>query len=141
MKKSFGSIYEYCNLAKVTKALKPCQFDAGLYGLDSPIPLIDKVVNKAKAFRYKSGALDAVIMNGDFVGHGILPDVPESEEKNAAYNPAKLATTKSKTAWYNAIKTVFNEVRKILPGKILLPTIGNNDVLVHNQPPTPNDAA
>ena len=48
-----------------------CHKDLGIYGLETPHELIDHVM---KGMREREGELDIMIMNGDFMAHGIALD-------------------------------------------------------------------
>ena len=48
-----------------------CHKDLGIYGLETPHELIDHVM---KSMREREGELDIMIMNGDFMAHGIALD-------------------------------------------------------------------
>ena len=77
----------------------------------------------------KENVGDAVIMNGDFVGHGRAAKPSDKDSK-------------VEKKWANNLKIMtdmFDVVRSALPNKILLPTIGNNDVMVHNSVPCTSD--
>jgi hypothetical protein len=53
-----------------------CNYKEGLFTLDAPADLIQKVMTKAKEHKF-----DAIIMNGDFVGHGVAADTEELLEQ------------------------------------------------------------
>ena len=73
-------------------------------------------------------------MNGDFVGHGIA-----LEPRDGPFDKDKVSPT------WNKMKTIFREdyktIRKYYPNTDFLPTIGNNDVFVHNNVPCNQDLA
>ena len=89
----------------------------GIYGQDSPKPLIKYMLQSVNE---REKDLDAVVMNGDFMAH-TLTDNKTIEE-----------------GW-DILKSIMSSdlqmLRENLPNKTLLPTIGNNDVVVHNNVP------
>ena len=103
--------------------LKNCNIDHGFSGMDSPLRLINLVSNHMA----ENAKPNAVIMNGDFVGHyRALKSEPESIEVYTNQVNKHLAITKA----------AFDKIRANLgPGAPLLPSIGNNDVPVHNLVP------
>lgn len=44
-----------------------CHYDMGIYGLDSPKPLVETVVEHLKN---QSSDIEAIILDGDFIAHG-----------------------------------------------------------------------
>jgi hypothetical protein len=104
-----------------------CNPSLGFYGNDSPLALIEHVADKMTS---EFPDLEAIILNGDFVRHDIaLPD--QSGDKEAVWAYIKEAMT-----------TGLDVLRTKTKGKVdILPSIGNNDVIVHNQVPcTPEEA-
>lgn len=67
------------------------------------------------------------MINGDFVKHGVaLP-----QNNTSVGDPYEDAWNEIK----NIITYNMDMVREYFPGKDILPTIGNNDVIVHDQMP------
>lgn len=95
----------------------------GFIGNNVPLRLIHKV---SRHMRYWAKP-HAVIMNGDFVAHHhALKAQPNTFEEYKAQQQKHL----------NITATAFNVIRRNLgPNVPLLPSIGNNDVPVHNQMP------
>lgn len=100
-----------------------CNPRYGFNGMGSPLRLIKHVTRHMKMFAQP----DYVIMNGDFVAHfRALKAQPSTFEAYKAQQQEHL----------NITKTAFDAIRRRLgPNVPLLPTIGNNDVPVHNQMP------
>jgi len=102
---------------QICEKLKICHTEMGLYGQDSPKPLIEFML---KSVNEREKELDAVVLNGDFMAH-TLTDNKTIEE-----------------GW-DILKSIMSSdlqmLRENLPNKTLLPTIGNNDVVVHNNVP------
>lgn len=100
---------------------KLCNFELGMYNWDSPLPLVRRVLDKMTEME---SDLDVIFMNGDFISHGVaLPD-----EEPAKY-PQVWSFMKMN------MNLTINEVRKRYPGIDILPSIGNNDVMVHDNVP------
>jgi hypothetical protein len=125
---------ELCDYAKFvlpkTKKIYRFQFKCdkslGWYGTDAPRELINLVTKEAGRHKY-----DAVIMNGDFIGHDRAPEAGANKSKIwAAFKKNKIL-----------MKKTFAIVRKNLGKTQLLPTVGNNDVLAHGQAPCDEDEA
>ena len=57
-----------------------CYKDMGTFGTESPIKLVDFMAKKMKS---RDGYLDAIIMNGDFVKHGVSQDTDDNSTKVA----------------------------------------------------------
>ena len=93
----------------------------GIYGKDSPIALIEHVVEKMATTQ----SLDAIILNGDFVKHGVALWNETAGDKEKTWEKIK----KTMTEGLNTIRELTNHSIDILP------SIGNNDVVVHNQVP------
>jgi len=64
--------------------------------------------------------LDALIMSGDFVMHGL-----------ASYTP----TTSNWDKMKETIKSVANNLKTTFPNSIILPCFGNNDVIEYYKAP------
>lgn len=100
----------------------------GVYGFDAPKKLIDAVVDRMVN---KSSDIDAIVLNGDFIAHNHAGNKNMTlEEKNETWTSLK-----------EIIGTDMQALRNKFPGKVLLPTIGNNDVIVHNSVPCNEDVA
>lgn len=107
-------LLSFCNTFKSILPSNMCKTDMGFYGLDTPLSLNKLFLNKVYSENYN---IDAVMMNGDFVRHGMTDD-----KKPWLENWDKVRRTEA-----NAIRTV----RAKFPGMLILPTIGNNDVMNH----------
>lgn len=93
-----------------------------MYGLGSPVKLIREVVSE---LHRQHPALDAVILDGDFNDHGIALRDYDAEEVGPAWEKMKMIMGES-----------FRILRQTLGHDVaLLPTIGNNDVTVHDKAP------
>lgn len=104
---------------------KGCHLDMGSYGIDTPKPLIDAVMdNLASNHNSVNSAskLQAIVINGDFPKH-------KTGLKKAG------TLTQEKQAW-NQIASLMNhtlqEFWTRLPGVPVLPSVGNNDLFQHN---------
>lgn len=97
----------------------------GLYGFDSPRSLLCHTLMKIKTDKP-----DVIILNGDFIAHGVtLTDRNASQEqKLAKWEEMKVV-----------LSTAMREIRTKLIGVDILPSIGNNDVIVHYQVPCRED--
>ena len=91
-----------------------------MYGVDAPLDLIKMVVEKST-----DANPDVIIVNGDIVGH----DHAAESTDNQTVVDQKWNATK------DIMNTSFGVIRQQFPDKIILPTIGNNDVKIHNQVP------
>jgi len=70
-------------------------------------------------------------MDGDFIAHGHAGDFNMTfDEKSETWTDLK-----------NIISSDMQTLRTTFPDKILLPTIGNNDVIVHNTVPCNQEVA
>ena len=69
--------------------------------------------------------IDVIILDGDFIAHGHAGGANITDEE--------------KVAVWSDIKNILNEdmtmLRAKFPNTTLLPTIGNNDVMIHNSVP------
>jgi hypothetical protein len=65
-------------------------------------------------------------MNGDFIGHDISSE--KSTQENIALYNWKVRQTK-------VFRSAFDIIRSEFPTTLILPSIGNNDGIYHNQPP------
>lgn len=73
----------------------------------------------------KSGKLDAILINGDFVKHGLSLKDGSMDDPNSP-------------RWAKNKKTIelnMRILRENFGSTLLLPTLGNNDGIVHNQMP------
>jgi len=61
------------------------------------------------------------LINGDFVEHGVALPKYEDDQRNKTWQTIK-----------QIVKQNMDIIRTALPGKDILPTIGNNDVIVHD---------
>lgn len=99
---------------------KSCRQDLGFYGKDAPEKLIEFVL---KSIKQRESKVDAIIINGDFVGHGVA-----ASNSSADFNET-----------WSAIKKIMSKdiemVREQFGDAAILPSIGNNDVVYHNQVP------
>ena len=71
-------------------------------------------------------------MNGDFNGHGVAI---------WKANSSKAEKTKVWGKMKGMIETDMEMVRRQFPNASILPTIGNNDVIVHDETPCKDDIA
>lgn len=123
--------YESCQLlTELTGSgdFGKCTNDMGIYGFDAPKKLIEYIIEHLKE---KHSDADVIVLDGDFIahdhagGHGMTDD--------------------EKAKVWSALKGILNDdmamLRKQFPGKVLLPTIGNNDVVIHNSVPCNEDDA
>lgn len=82
--------------------------------------------------REEDRPIDAILMNGDFVAHGV-------SKFTLNVSPSQIADT-----WRN-LKVALSEnikiLRKSFPDTEIFPTIGNNDVIVHDNVPCSDDMA
>ena len=100
--------------------LAVCRLNLGIYGKDSPAALVEYVMDAAK-----SEEADYLLMNGDFTVHGTAaPSDPTEEQKRVAWTKIKAI-----------VGQVMGMVWLRFPNTVVLPTIGNNDVIVHDQVP------
>ena len=109
-----------------THFLANCKKDLGFYGKDAPSKLIKYVM---KSIKQRESKIDAFIINGDFVEHGI------------ALNNS---TGNFKETWAKMKEIITNDmnmIRSEFPDASLLPSIGNNDVVVHNQVPCDSETS
>lgn len=96
---------------------------------ETTIGLFGVMLDDMKEQETKSGVpIDAIIIPGDFPRHNMAawneePGVPPGW-------PAQLAT----------INTVISMITAVFPDTPILPSIGNNDVMYHNQAPTQQQA-
>lgn len=103
-----------------------CNVDLGFYGRDAPVKLIEHVTQEMAK---NQPELDAILMNGDFVRHGIALPNEHSAKKEETWNLMK-----------KIIEIGMQTVKNNAPEGIdIFPTIGNNDVVVHNQVPCSAD--
>ena len=58
-------------------SLEPCHLDKGVYGLDAPQVIIEKVTAKMKE---EETPVNAILMNGDFVTHGIASKINATDD-------------------------------------------------------------
>ena len=90
--------------------------DLGFYGRDSPAALVDHVT---KTMNSTVPDLDAILVNGDMVAHGYALDNSSSPNKNETWQEIK-----------QIIAQTLGTLRSNSKADIL-PSIGNNDVVVH----------
>ena len=100
-----------------------------MYGLESPDKLIDFMA-KSMRQREEQKHIDAILINGDFVKHGVAQNTQESSTIKQTWVKLK-----------QSIKANMDIVRKNFPKTDLLPTIGNNDVIVHDNVPCTDEVA
>jgi len=91
----------------------------GIYGSDSPLALVQTLLDD---MRHHAGPLDAILVNGDFVGHGFSVEPGTS--------PNRWGEMKE------IIRKVIGEIVERYPDTPIFPSIGNNDVVYHYQAPT-----
>jgi len=99
-----------------------CSLDLAYYGSEASQKLVETM---ASTIAETEQDIDALIVNGDFPKHG---DALEGT----------FAASDIAPAWETIKDTIdqnMKTLRKSFPGKLILPTIGNNDVIVHNQMP------
>ena len=98
-----------------------CHTDLGVYGAETPSKLVQTVVDKASPFS------DSVLVNGDFVRHGIALSDPTGNWRTA----------------FEKQKPIFAENMNIIRSRFrnIFPVIGNNDVSIHDQVPCSDDVA
>ena len=94
-----------------------CTKDLGMYGFDSPRNLLCHTL-----FKIRNDKPDVIVLNGDFIAHGVPLNNENAteEEKLAKWEEMKMV-----------LSMVMREIRTKLPGVDILPSIGNNDVIVH----------
>lgn len=95
----------------------------GHFGCDSPMSLIDIVMNKVKNLEPD---LNILLISGDFLGHGFSVNVGRPDH----YQLLK-----------ESFETVLIALSNHFPNTIILPAIGNNDIKYHYRAPTQNDDA
>ena len=109
-----------------------CNKELGFYGKETSAALIEYVLESAKE---NHDGIDAVLLNGDFVKHGVAL---KEDTGMSGLNPLKRKT-------WNTIKSIMEQdlkmVREQFPDKPILPVIGNNDVIVHDQVPCSDEVA
>lgn len=119
--------YHMCNLARVVSlnSSMQCHLDMGIYGIDSPKRLIDEVFDHLYRAEKET---DTIIINGDFSAHGtsikLKHGIPTEEDIQKAWSNMK-----------HLMKTSLDDLRELFPDAAILPSIGNNDVVIHNQVP------
>ena len=96
--------------------------------MDSPRKLIREAIANLKK---NNPDTQAVIMNGDFSAHG----TSLKHKEDITEDGIQEAWTKMKRLMSKSL----GDVRKEFPGIAVLPTIGNNDVVIHNKVPCPGD--
>jgi hypothetical protein len=90
--------------------------------MDPPIKLLDTVLGDMKYnYQTSSEQIDAVLISGDFVVHGLS----NSDPLHRNWPEMKLT-----------IETIVKRVEKMFPGVPIISAIGNNDVLNHYQAPS-----
>lgn len=108
---------------QICEKLNVCNTTMGIYGQDSPKALIQYML---KSVNERESDLNAVILNGDFMAHTLTDNKTLDEGFNIL----------------NSIMTAdLKMLRENIPNKPLLPTIGNNDVVVHNNVPCNDEFA
>ena len=107
-----------------------CHKDLGIYGLETPAALINHVVGSMKE---REDEFDVILLNGDFVSHGVALGRSDSHDNQTL------------TATWELMKGTIREdmdlMRRYYPNTDFLPSIGNNDVIVHNNLPCNNATA
>lgn len=73
---------------------------------------------------------NGIIVNGDFVEHGVAMYILDNDHMEETWAEMKRIMTIS-----------MEKLRKNFEGSAILPTIGNNDVIVHNQVPCNEELA
>ena len=114
------SNYETVNLCKKL-TLGFCHTDLGVYGAETPAQLVQTMVDKASPFS------DSVLVNGDFVRHGIALRDPSGNWRTA----------------FEKQKPIFRQNIGMIRSRFanVFPVIGNNDVAIHDQMPCSDDVA
>ena len=102
----------------------PFCYDGGEYGFDSASTLVDTLLDDMKS-NYDD-PIDIFMLSGDFVMHGLAADNGGDGD---------WASMK------NTISAVIDKVKSRFPNAMIIPTVGNNDVLHHYQAPTAADKA
>lgn len=124
--------YEMCHIIPEltgSSDFESCKNNMGTYGFDAPPELIDYMIQHMADSHSDT---DAIIIDGDFIAHGYTLNNPNAtiEEQNNTWVELKKILTQD-----------MDMLRTRFPGKTLLPTIGNNDVIIHNQMPCNEDEA
>lgn len=91
-----------------------------MYGVDAPYSLFTHMLHQATQTIEDP---DIILLPGDFVAHDIAADAHDNITGNF-------------TLVKDTISKVFQEIRSFYPNALILPTLGNNDVKNHYQPPT-----
>jgi Calcineurin-like phosphoesterase len=106
--------FDYCSF--------PVCLDNGNFFMDPPLKLVDTVIGDMKYWYHTSTTkIDAVLLAGDFVVHGLSNSDPDH---------------KNWPAMKDVFNAVINEVQSKFPGVPIISSIGNNDLLNHYQAPS-----
>ena len=101
-----------------------CKLNLGIYSKENPLALVEEVTDHALKNQQN---LSAVLLNGDFVKHKV------------ALSPDQNATDQQMNQTWETIKSnmkiTLDLMRRKFPELPILPVIGNNDVIVHDQMP------
>jgi Calcineurin-like phosphoesterase len=107
----------HVNLAYNYSCSFPLCLDLGNYAMDAPIKLVDTVLGDLKYYYdTASEPVDAVLLAGDFVVHGLSNSDPEF---------------KNWPEMKRVISAIIDSVKAKFPNTPIIPTIGNNDLLNH----------
>ena len=106
-----NSDYKFVKMCK-QYTLGLCHTDLGVWGAETPSKLIQTVVEKASPFS------DSVLVNGDFVRHGIAMSDPSGDWR--------IAFEKQKPIFAQNMNMIRSKFKNIFP------VIGNNDVSIHD---------
>ncbi len=95
----------------------PLCLDNGNFFMDPPLKLVNTVITDMKYwYDTQSTKIDAVLIAGDFVVHGLSNSDPDH---------------KNWPAMKDVFNSVINEVQNKFPGVPIISSIGNNDLLNH----------
>lgn len=118
----FGMVNDvHLNLTYSGDCSFPYCYSDGEYGLDSDLNLVKEILNDMhEQYDSNSKSIDAIILSGDFVMHGVASRDPAVSNWDIMKQTISEVTTQTQTKF---------------PEALILPCIGNNDVINHYQAP------
>lgn len=106
----------HLNLTYSEECKFPFCYTNGRYGLDSPGDLLDTMIEDLNGQYNSNDQIDVLVLSGDFVMHGMAAKTPGESDWDSMKEIIEAATTK---------------IQKKFPTTLMLPCIGNNDVVEH----------